>query len=132
MRILEVAESLVGEAAEVAVGEEGSDGALTDIGDTKMLRDGDAEEVVDTIVRNDTIEVVNLVFGRDRLTTPREINGMRDEDGVVKAKGIFELQIPLFTIRVGWILAIRASGWSAFYQGLNAIRRDAQTYLSVA
>ena len=130
--ILEVAESLVGEAAEVAVGNKCCDGALTDIGDPKMLRDKDAEEVVDTIVGNDTIEVVDLVVQRNRLTAPGEIDGMGYEDVLVVSPDIHEIEIPLFAIRVMRVYRVRSSGGCCVYYGLHPLGRYAQTYLSVA
>ena len=86
---------------EVAVGDDGFEGTLTDIGNPVMLRDKDAEEVVNVVVRHDAVEVVDLVVERDSLTAPGEIDGMRDEDVLVFTKSMFKLQIPLFTIRVG-------------------------------
>lgn len=114
------------------MGEEGSDGALTDIGDTKMLRDKDAEEVVDAIVGNDTVEVVDLVFGRDRLAAPGEIDGMGYEDVLAVSPDIHETEIPLFALRVIGVCRVSSSGGFCVYYGLHPLGRYAQTYLSVA
>jgi hypothetical protein len=92
-----------------------------------MLTDMDTEQVVDQVVGRDTGEVMNLVVQGNTLSAPREINGVGDKDMLVIAKCVTKLQVPLYAQGIGLDLRILACGRRGVYDGLRAVRRNAQT-----
>ena len=71
-----------------------------------MLPEMDAEQVIQTIVGDDAVEVVDLMVRRDGFARPCEIDGMCSKDRLVIAEYILELEIMLFARTI--VLGVRA------------------------
>ena len=72
----------------------------------------DAEQVIQTIVGNDAVEVVDLVVRRDGFARPCEIDGMRSKNRLVTTEYFLELEIMLFAPTV--VLGV----WARYRRGV--------------
>lgn len=59
--VLELTKAIVGEDGKVLIRNDGTDGFLADIGNETMLPEMDTEEVIDTVVDGDAVEMVDLM-----------------------------------------------------------------------
>ena len=65
LRVLEFAQTLVGEQTQISIGDDGLEGCLAGIGDRAMLTRRDTEQVIKPVVGRDAVEVMDLITGRD-------------------------------------------------------------------
>ena len=89
-----------------------------------MILEMDTEEVFDAVVDGDAVEVVDLVIERDAFPGPGEKDGTGDEDTIIFAPCVFKMPIPLFTIRVRRVCAVRPCCGVGIYKGLLSVRCD--------
>ena len=129
-RVLEFAQTLVGEEIEVAIRDDLFEGLLAGIGDRVLIEFRDTKEVVYIVVGNNAGEMVDLMIRRYRFAGPCEINGMCSEDGFVMTKDILELEIMLFAATV--VLGVRAGNRSGIAVSDSAIGQDVTTFGTVS
>lgn len=99
--------------------------AVEDFGTTGILCIRDRLEVLPPIVGSDAVLVVDTRFVER--TYPREIDGVRDEDGFIISPSMNKIQIPLFAFGIGWVFAVLGRSEFAFHYRLASVGRDTQT-----
>jgi len=106
LRVLQFAQTLVGKETQIPVRDDGLKGCLAGIRDRAMLTRRDTEQVIETVVGRNAVEVMDLMTGRDGFAGPREIDSMGDEDADIESKSMNKFQIPLFAISIRFVFVI--------------------------
>jgi len=86
-----------------------------------VFRKRDRFEVFRSVVSRTAVEMVDAVRVIGDRSDKSRINGMRDKDVFTFVKSMFELQIPLFTTGICFVLRVLASSGCRIHNGLDTV-----------